>query len=332
MLSGSAELEEVPADQCCIALDEDSNRLWVMLNVSDSGTVDYKNLDKKDRLLFDKARGTEIRNLLELGAYRILSVEESEKFRREHPEYVLPSRWVDRWKATDEGGVKAKSRIVILGFKDPHVLQLERSAPTPTHEAFTTMLQVLASSRRAAWSSDIKNAFGQSMRTTRSQPLAASLPPGMTEAGIELDPRQLLLCETEVYGLISGPSWLRQSLVKDLEDMGYQRNPYDKCVFTLPPSGSAAEVVNDGAVLIEVDDILEGGNAVHREKMKVFYSKYKCGKNKKLQDLGNEGTLISGIRVAQRLFIYVAHERVRRQEYVLHRRPQRFSYTYRRDR
>ena len=60
--------EGVTAEQCCIAWDDDSNRLWVMLNVSDSGSVEYRNLDKKDRLLFDNARGTEIRNLLELGA------------------------------------------------------------------------------------------------------------------------------------------------------------------------------------------------------------------------------------------------------------------------
>ena len=114
---------------------------------------------------------------------------------------MLPSRWVDRWKNTDDGGTKPKSRIVILGFKDPQVLQLERSAPTPTNEAFTTAMQVLASTKRAAWSSDIKNAFGQSLKTTRSQPLA-----GLVETGFDLDPHHIMLCETEVYGLISGPS------------------------------------------------------------------------------------------------------------------------------
>ena len=56
--------------------------------------------------------------------------------------------------------VKAKSRLVILGFKDPQVLALERSAPTPTQEGFTATLQVLASCGFDAWSSDIKNAFG----------------------------------------------------------------------------------------------------------------------------------------------------------------------------
>ena len=136
-LSGSTE--GVPAEKCCIALDENTNRLWVMLQASDASSVEYRNLGHKDRTLFDKSRYTEVNNLLDLGAYRILSLGESLKFRAEFPDYVLPSRFVDRWKATDEGGAKTKSRIVILGFKDPHVLQLVRSAPTPTNEAFTTV-------------------------------------------------------------------------------------------------------------------------------------------------------------------------------------------------
>eukprot|EP00973_Karenia_brevis_P066437 9234650-Karenia_brevis.AAC.1 len=56
----------------------------------------------------------------------------------------------------------------------------------------------------------------------------------MLEAGFNVDSKQLLMAEMEVYGLISGPSWLRQSLVADLEYMGYRRNPYDKCIMTLP--------------------------------------------------------------------------------------------------
>ena len=122
----------------------------------------------------------------------------------------------------------------------------------------------------------------------------------MYEAGYDLDPRQVLLCETEVYGLISGPSWLRQSLVADFEALGYRRNQYDKCVMTLPSQAGSGSYTNEGIVLIEVDDLLEGGGPAHREQMKKFYAKYQCGKCKRLLDLGDEGTLISGIRVIQK--------------------------------
>ena len=56
--------------------------------------------------------------------------------------------------------------------------------------------------------------------------------------GFNADLRQLLMAETEVYGLISGSSWLRQSLVAQFEEMGYRRNPYDKCIMTLPRQAS----------------------------------------------------------------------------------------------
>eukprot|EP00973_Karenia_brevis_P076048 10563866-Karenia_brevis.AAC.1 len=91
-----------------------------------------------------------MQGLLDLGAYRLMSLAESLAFRRDHPEYVLPSRWVERWNGTDEGSVKAKARLVILGFIDPHVLQLERSALTPTNEAFTAIMQYLASTESDA--------------------------------------------------------------------------------------------------------------------------------------------------------------------------------------
>ena len=81
--------------------------------------------------------------MFELGAYRVMNLKESRDFRRAHPEHVLRTRYVDRWKPTDNGGVIAKSRIVILGFQDPQVYQLERSAPTPTNEGFTTIMQYM---------------------------------------------------------------------------------------------------------------------------------------------------------------------------------------------
>ena len=40
------------------------------------------------------------------------------------------------WKRQDDGTVKAKSRIVLVGWKNPIVYQLECAAPTPTQEAF----------------------------------------------------------------------------------------------------------------------------------------------------------------------------------------------------
>ena len=100
-----------PAVERAIALDEDSNKLWVMLASTEANSVEYRNLLDKDKTLFNQSRNKELRGLFDFQAYRILSVAESEKFRRLYPDCVLPSRWVDRWKAQDAGGPAAKSRL-----------------------------------------------------------------------------------------------------------------------------------------------------------------------------------------------------------------------------
>eukprot|EP00973_Karenia_brevis_P086313 11969156-Karenia_brevis.AAC.1 len=97
-----------------------------MLQAEDASSVEYRNLSRVDQKTFDGACNREMQGLLDLGANRLMSFAESLAFRRDHPDNVLPSRWVERWKGTDEGTVKAKGRVVILSFKDPHVLQLER--------------------------------------------------------------------------------------------------------------------------------------------------------------------------------------------------------------
>jgi hypothetical protein len=124
----SSACEGCTAGQCCIALDENTAKLWVMLQTDKfAGNVEYRHLSYKKKQLFNGSRGKEVTNLLKLGAYRILSLEELLRLREQYPECVLPSRFVDRWKGQDSGDPLAKSRLVILGFKDPHVLQLERS-------------------------------------------------------------------------------------------------------------------------------------------------------------------------------------------------------------
>ena len=123
--------------------------------------------------------------------------------------------------------------------------------------------------------------------------LATKLPPGVTHPAV--GPRQLLRVETEIYGLVSGPSWLRASLTVDLLAAGYVKNPYDKCLFTLFSSVETSE----GQLLLDVDDFIEGGKETHRKTMEGFYDKYRCGKAVDLMSAGQEGTLFAGRRVVQ---------------------------------
>ena len=101
--------------------------------------------------------------------------------------------------------------------------------------------------------------------------------------------------ETETYGLVSGPSWLRASLTVDLLAAGYVKNPYDKCLFTLFSSDETSE----GQLLLDVDDFIQGGKETHRKTMELFYDKCRCGKAVDLRSAGQEGTRFAGRRVVQ---------------------------------
>ena len=131
------------------------------------------------------------------------------------------------WKLQDDGSVAAQNRRVLVGWKDPMIYQLERVAPTPTQEGIMVTIQWLTSAKVTGRIADLTNAFGQARKTSRKNKLATKLPPGVTNP--KVGPRQLLRVETEIYGLVSGPSWLRASLTVDLLAAGYRKNPYDKC-------------------------------------------------------------------------------------------------------
>ena len=111
---------------------------------------------------------------------------------------------MDKWKVQDDGTVSAKSRSVLVGWKDLMIYQLERAAPTPTQEGIMVTLQWLASAKVSGRISDLTNAFVRHATRHEKHKLATKLPLGVTHPSV--GPGQLLLVETEIYGLVSGPS------------------------------------------------------------------------------------------------------------------------------
>ena len=166
------------------------------------------------------------------------------------------------WKRQDDGTVKAKSRIVLVGWKNPIVYQLECAAPTPTQEAFVVSF---CEGVRKSYRLDQRNwSVTQDIPKKQANNKIAL---GVTHPSV--GPGQLLLVETEIYGRVSGPSWFGASLTVDLLAAGYVKNPYDKCLFTLLSN----EDTSEGQVLIDVDDFMEGGKETHRKAMDSFYEK-----------------------------------------------------------
>ena len=222
-----------------------------------------------------------------------MSPEESDHFAKTTLENIIRTNMLDKCKLQEDGSVAAKSRSVLVGWKDPMTCHLERAAPTPTQEGIMVTIQWLASAKLTGRIADLTNAFGQARKTSKKIKLATKLPPGVSHP--KVGPRQLLRVETVIYGLVSGPSWLRASLTVNLLAAGYVKSPYEKYVFTLFSSDETSE----GQLLLDVGDFMEGGKETHRKTMEGFYDKYRCGKAVDLRSAGQEGTRFAGRRVVQ---------------------------------
>lgn len=303
-------------DACGMVNYKDA-KMYVTKAKMSPGQITFKELPPEQVPSFRKARDKEIKSLLDSGAVRILSVEESLHFLKENPDCVLESRFVDRWKPTDAFGVlsndfydknfkpqehqglSAKSRWCVIGWRDPMIHEIERSAPTPLTSSMYLFLQVCASRRWTAMSRDAKTAFLQSRPTTRRRKLACRMPKDETFPGYDV--RQLILLLTEVYGLVSGPAWWRRSFLQlCVTELKYRVNVYDRCVLTLdgPEDPQGGAVPTRGIMVIEVDDILEAGDEVHRQKMQWLENKLRFGKVENLQT-NVEGSGYAGRRLKQ---------------------------------
>ena len=86
-----------------------------------------------------------------------MSPEESDHFANTTPDNIIPTNMLDIWKLQDDGSVAAKSRSVLVGWKDPMIYQLERAAPTPTQEGIMVTLQWLASPKVTGRIADLTN-------------------------------------------------------------------------------------------------------------------------------------------------------------------------------
>ena len=160
-----------------------------------------------------------------------MSPEESDHFAKTTLDNIIPTDMLDKWKLQDDGSVAAQSRSVLVGWKDPMIYQLERAAPTSTQEGIMVTLQWLASAKVTGRIADLTNAFGRARTTSRKNKLATKLPPGVTHP--KVGPPQLLRVETEIYGFVSGPSWLRASLTVDLLAAGCQKSVRQMLVHTI---------------------------------------------------------------------------------------------------
>ncbi|CAK9044748.1 unnamed protein product [Durusdinium trenchii] len=259
--------------------------LYVTKAKTSFGQVEFGKLAEEEKKLFREARKKELDSLPKELDPNTISEFKRRAMQEGHMEAV-PLQVDQR---------NPKSRWCVVGWQDPDVLEVERSSPAPLSTSIYTCLQLAASRQWKTHIKDVKTAFLQGRPTTRTRRLACRQP--RDEALPGLHPDQLLLLETEVYGLVSGPSWWRCSLLGIAEKLGYKVCPYDRCVLTLPGEKADEMTPTDGFMVIDVDDIAEAGNDRHRAKMEELRKLLKFGKIEALFD--SNGSSYAGRQIKQ---------------------------------
>eukprot|EP00971_Amphidinium_carterae_P155227 3078163-Amphidinium_carterae.1 len=264
---------------------------------AEKGPVVVSRLPERWRLLFERGsrvkEGTSV-----LPSMTPLTEKEALAIESQKPERVMPMRWLDSWKQTDEavaGNVDlglpsdlvAKSRIVVQGFSDPDFRCLEADAPTPELSELTAVLQAMASQRMEISIADVSAAFNQSASGQRHEAVYGRVPregvPGLPQG------TRLVRLDKELYGLLSGPAAWRKTALSTLKQLGFVNHPLSPCVFCLFPTESKTAPPIDmrgestpsieGWIVILVDDFIFGGHSSrYHQKVTELRKTFKFGK------------------------------------------------------
>ena len=241
--------------------------------------VKLHELSAADKELFAKAKESEIANWLQTGSVKPL-------LRAQLPESeIIRCRWLLVWKPLDptdlkpgEATHKAKARLVILGFQDPHIEELVRDSPTLGKVPRMLLLQLVSSMQWNLRSFDIKAAVLQG-GTDGARRIAVEPVPELAQA-MGLKANQLCQLTKGAYGLMDAPYLWYRTLTEELLRLGFQQSPFDPCLFILrnPHDNQLSGVLG-----IHVDDGLGGGDDYFNAQVEKLERKFPFGSKKTQQ-------------------------------------------------
>ena len=241
--------------------------------------VHIKDLTAKERALFDIAKDAEMTCWIQTNALKPVL----RKYL--NPEQILRSRWVLTWKPIEDdsgdiSGKKAKARLVVLGFQDPNLTEVQRDAPTLTKEGRSTILQMISSHHWELSSFDIKTAFLRA-KADENNPLAME-PPIELRKKLQLPENQVCQLVGNAYGRVDAPLLFFKELRKQLQELQFKIHPLEPCVYYLESQHKGIRKIH-GVLGTHVDDGLCGGDEwfhqqINKLKEKLPFGSFKTRK------------------------------------------------------
>ena len=196
------------------------------------------------------------------------------------PALILKSRVCFRWKPRGDGTFKPKARIVIAGYKDPHLPLLSRDSPVLSRAGLQCILQWATSLRVPLWTGDCKSAFLQGTADTE-RPTAifmrAPADPVSKQAVEEWNHSGLLYkLSAPVYGQANAPRRWYLHVHQVLSKLGWQPHSLDPCLWLRREIVDGRLTVT--AVLgVHVDDMLMACRDGYHHQLDDIHSSFVWG-------------------------------------------------------
>eukprot|EP00439_Symbiodinium_sp_Y106_P058651 s5262_g8.t1 len=232
---------------------------FVAKSVQKGVEVSYAKLNPQQRAAMDSAKSLEVENWL-----RTVAVRAAKKFVPQRE--LLKMHWVLTFKSSGEeeskdqrksGGeqVKAKARIVILGYSDPNLLDATTVSPSMSRLSRQLLLNMVAVKKWELICGDVKSAFLQAKSPQEARGVFAA-PVEELSAALQLRPGQCVQLLKSCYGLVSAPREWYDDVHRTLSSLGAERLISDACVWRV--KDESGQVV--GLISSHVDDFLMGGS------------------------------------------------------------------------
>ena len=247
--------------------EEEHSTFLVSAAKKQRSEVKLKDLTNQERELFESAKAKEIQSWLDTETIQRIC-------RGQIPrENVLKCRWLLTWKENVDDPNKParapKARLIVLGYQDPLLCELERDSPTLSKLARMFIFQYAASCGWEIGSFDIRTAF---LRGSDDQRLLGLEPPIEMRKRMGLADHEIVRLLTGAYGRVDAPLlWFRE-LQKGLTELQFTVSPFDNCLYMLQERGRVL-----GLIGVHVDDGLFCGTPEFYKKLDLLEQRYPFG-------------------------------------------------------
>ena len=200
---------------------------------------------------------------------------------------TVSARWVLSWKESENGGPpKAKARLVLRGFEDPDLMNIEKASPTATRQSKMLLLAFAGNWQWVVFCGDVRTAFLSGAEFNRK--IVVKLPADCGPLlGAGPQPTHMRMLKS-AYGLADAPLLWWKEADRRLRRGGWERHPLDRCFYLL----FTKDRVLIAALVLHVDDLLVAGDGQNTEFKAAIATLKKIFDFGKWQELHDKGPIL----------------------------------------